>query len=154
MSLKTVIAVYTVSLLGVIAFAAQGDERENEIKLTPSEKALMAEYKGDVVLPNSLLRAYAQFTIVADAPNKEKLKAFTLPHSVVVETTVRVGKYPEYALGLNIPFVKEKFRKRILNIRKESEHCYLIRTQSSYIRYIKTASKEWKIYQFGDKPIM
>ena len=147
----------TVLAIGIIVFMAFGshaqESDDNAAELTAQEMALLSQYRGDVQLPDSLVRAYAQFTETTADATEEQLKAFTLPHSVDITTASRVQEQVEYGTAMNLPFLKTRFQPRILNLRKESEHCYLIRTGSSYIRYVETASNEWKIYNFGDKPI-
>ncbi len=133
---------------------AQDDKSKNKkIKLTKAERALLKDYRGNVVLPDSLLRAYAKFAAATQSKTEIDLSGFILPHSVPITTTPRQKKQLEYGIGMNIPFLKTRFQKQILNLAKYSKDCYLIRTGSSYMRYVKTASNQWKIYHYGDKPI-
>ncbi len=65
----------------------------------------------------------------------------------------RVEKVREYGPDINIPFLTKGFHKYILNLRKDSEDTYLIRTGSSYTWFVRTKSEGWKLYRYGDKPI-
>ena len=132
---------------------AQDSDGTSETELTAKEKDLLSQYHGEVELPNSLLRAYWQFTEATEDATKDKLKGFTLPYAVSFTTVARGEANNEYGVDMNLPFLKTAFHKQIMNLRMESEYCFLLRTGTSYIRYIKTASGDWKIYNYGDKPI-
>ena len=59
----------------------------------------------------------------------------------------------EYGQDMNLPFLKRGFHKYILNLRKESDESYLIRTGSSYLFFVRISGGDWKLYRYGDKPI-
>ena len=152
---KLLICVFATATLTLMTFSsnAQDDGNSDRIELSTQEKSLLNNYRGDQKLLDSLLRAFARFAEATGKPSAEILNKFTLPYSVAVTTIPRNEKLSEYGTDMNLPFLKTGFHKQILNLRKESECCYLIRTASSYIRYIKTAEGYWKIYNYGDKPI-
>ena len=119
----------------------------------PREKELLKDYHGEVQLPNDLYDAYAAFTKTIETGDQGDIQKHCLPHSVTFTTAARSEKTREYGPDINLPFLKKGFHKYILNLRKDSEDTYLIRTGSSYMWWVRTKSEGWKLYRYGDKPI-
>ena len=59
----------------------------------------------------------------------------------------------ELGRTLNLPFLKQAFSPEISLIRQDSPDVLLLRTGTSYLRYVRVASGQWLIYDYGDKPI-
>lgn len=142
-----------ITMLYATGTKAQEDKPVEKIELTKMEQDLLSDYHGDVKIPDALLRAFAKFVEATEDANEEQLKTFCLPYSVQFSSDQRTGLYREYGTGINLPFLKSHFHKQILNLRWENDSCLLVRTGSSYIRYVQTSKNEWKIYNYGDKPI-
>ena len=119
----------------------------------PREKKLLKDYHGEVQLPDDLYDAYAAFIGAIETADFGEIQKHCLPHSVSFTTAARSQKMREYGPDINIPFLKKGFHKYILNLRKDSEDTYLIRTGSSYTWFVRTKSEGWKLYRYGDKPI-
>ncbi len=119
----------------------------------PREKELLKDYHGKVQLPDDLYDAYAAFIRAIETADQGTIQMHCLPHSVTFTTGARSEKTREYGQNINIPFLKKGFHKYILNLRKDSEDTYLIRTWSTYMWFVRTKSQGWKLYRYGDKPI-
>ena len=119
----------------------------------PREKELLKHYHREVQLPDDLYDAYAAFVKAIETADQGTIRRHCLPHSVTFTTAPRIDKMREYGPDINIPFLKKGFHKYILNLRKDSEDTYLIRTGSSYTWFVRTKSEGWKLYRYGDKPI-
>ncbi len=126
------------------AIASQQSAKEYE--------GLLKDYNGQVTIPASLLKAYTQFVAVARKPTEERLRGLCLPDSVEITTAAR-KQNQEYGRSLNLPFLREGFTPGILNAAKPDENVIVLRTGTSYLRYIKTSAGDWKLYGYGDKPI-
>lgn len=118
----------------------------------PSE-ALLKGYRGQGRLPKDLYDTYAELVKAIETADQADIQGYCLPHSVTFTTGVRPEKSREYGADMNIPFLKKGFRKDILNLRKDSEDTYLIRTGTSYLFFVRTKTTGWKLYRYGDKPI-
>jgi hypothetical protein len=150
------VAVISASLVATSLAADQpkGVVDKGEIQLTENEKALLGHYTGDVELPRELLKAYAAFAKVARTASEEELKAHCLPHGVPISSAVRPPESRWYGRDINIPFLRsEDFHLHIQGVARQDDDCYLIRTGSSGIYFVRTHSGAWKIYSYFDKPI-
>jgi hypothetical protein len=116
-------------------------------------KQLLDEYRGPVILPGELLDTYGRFVTATKEPTPEVFNEFCLPNSVEITVDPRPEKGRFYGRDLNLPFLKNEFASRILVLRNEDGKAFLIRTATSYIRFVDTAATGWKIYDYGDKPI-
>lgn len=119
----------------------------------PREKELLKDYHGKVQLPDDLYDVYAAFIRAVKTADLGDIQKQCLPHSVTFTTVARSEKMREYGPDINIPFLKKGFHKYILNLRKDSQDTYLIRTVSTYMWFVRTKSEGWKLYRYGDKPI-
>jgi len=122
-----------------------------------SNDSLLKHYHGDIKLPVKLLKTYSLFVQTIKTSNKsimiEKIKEFCLPQSVSITEAIRPKEKREYGEDINIEFLQKDFSSYIMNIRKDNDTCYLIRTASTALWFVETASMEWKIYKYLDKPI-
>jgi len=75
-----------------------------------------------------------------------------LPDVVAISIKPRT-EHQEYGGDLNLPFAKERFSEQIMGMSRLSASTYSIRTATSYISFVETASDGWKIFRYGDKPI-
>jgi hypothetical protein len=105
--------------------------------------------KPDDVPPEKLRLTYATFAASVKTGGQAK---YCLPHSVEV-SNAEDPKRGDTALGINVPWMKKNFDAEVLRCQKEPDNCFLLRTGSSYTRWVETRSGEWRIYQYGDKPI-
>lgn len=137
------IAVFFAAVLLLCYCAAAQDK-------APS-KELLKDYRGKVQLPEDLYKTYEELVQVMTG-KQVRIKEFCLPHAITITTALRPEKSREYG-PMNLPFLKNGFHKYILNLRKDSDDTYLIRTGSSYMWFVKTKSEGWKLYRYGDKPI-
>jgi hypothetical protein len=85
--------------------------------------------------------------------DKRVIEKHCLPHSVTITTAGRPKETREEGWNINIPYLQSGFSKQIEGFKKESEDTYLIRTASSYMRFVNTRSEGWKLYDYGDRPI-
>lgn len=138
-----IISCSSLLLLGCFALAQQN----------AAPKELLKDYRGEVQLPEDLYDAYAAFVKAIETADQGTIRKHCLPHSVKFTTDVRPEKTREYGQDMNIPFLKKGFHKYILNLRKDSEDTYLVRSGSSYMWFVRTKSEGWKLYRYGDKPI-
>ncbi len=114
---------------------------------------LLAEYRGKVELPDDLYTVYASLVDAIESGDQGAIQQYCLPQAVTFTTAVRPESSREYGQGMNMPFLKRGFHKYILNLRKDSDQSYLIRTGSSYLYFVRTHGGDWKLYRYGDKPI-
>jgi hypothetical protein len=105
-----------------------------------------------IELPVSLSHFYVRFVTAGRSGDPARIKSFLLPGAVEINLTPRTGNQ-EYGTEINVPFMKDRFSDQIVLSRKDSNSAYLIRTGTSYISCVETASDGWKIFLYGDKPI-
>jgi len=107
-------------------------------------------YDGKEPVPEGLRQAYAGF---ARAARDGGVESFCLPHAVTVSRQPRQGNSKEYGQDLNLPFLRDGFSPAVRVVRKDSEDCYLVRTDTSALWFVRTGSGAWKVYRYLDKPI-
>ncbi|MFH0801820.1 MAG: hypothetical protein V2A78_05470 [bacterium] len=129
-------------LLSVAVFAMAGNERE-----------LLKDYRGNVVLPPELYRTYAGVVSAFNSGKQEEIEKFCFSGKIKFTTTPRAAK-PEYGQDINLPFLKDGFDKFILNLRKDSDKEYLIRTGTTALWFLLCDDGKWKLVKYLDKPIM
>lgn len=138
-SMKTFLAGFL--LLAVAVFAMAGNERE-----------LLKDYRGGVVLPPELYRTYANLVSTFKNGKQEEIEKFCLPGKIKFTTAPRASG-PEYGQDINLPFLNNGFDKSILNLRKDSDNEYLIRTGTTALWFSLSEDGKWKLAKYLDKPI-
>lgn len=118
----------------------------------PSE-ALLGDYRGQGRLPKDLYDTYADLVKAIETGDQASIQRYCLPHSVTFTTKTRPEKSREYGQDMNLPFLKKGFYKDILNLRKDSQDTYLIRTGTSHLFFVRTKTMGWRLYRYGDSPI-
>ena len=126
-------------------------ERENTV-VNDGRGQHLRRYKGETPLPDDLLQVYEEFFKTTRRATAEALAEYCLPGSVKI-TKAKREKNAEYGEGMNLPFLVSGFNGEISSVHKENVDCYVIRTASSSLRFVKTASSGWKLYHYVDKPI-
>ncbi|MHC4178917.1 MAG: hypothetical protein ACYSWU_15500 [Planctomycetota bacterium] len=116
-------------------------------------KVLLWDYHGEVETPEDLYNTYADVLRAMETGDQAEIEKSCLPHSVTFTTGARPEKTREYGEDMNLPFLKSGFHRDILDLRKDSEDTYLIRTGSSYLFFVRTKTTGWKLHRYGDKPI-
>jgi len=119
----------------------------------PPLHKLLVEYRGEVKLPDDLYAVYAHLVEAIESGDRDAIEQYCLPEAVTFTTDIRPEQTREYGQDMNLPFLKRGFHKYILNLRKDSDQSYLIRTGSSYLFFVRVHSTGWKLYRYGDKPI-
>lgn len=117
------------------------------------DNALLAQYKGEVVLPAELLQTYGNLVVALETGKQEEIEKFCLPGRIKFTTDARPKDQQEYGQDINLPFLKAGFHKLILNLRKDSDTEYLIRTGSTALWFTKAEDGKWKLSKYLDKPI-
>lgn len=105
----------------------------------------------DKELPKPVQAAYDDFVRVLEKGNPDEIKAAMLAGAVEITSQPRKDN-AEYGTDINLPFLSKGFRKEVMNTRKEKDGTYLVRTSSSYLRFVET-KQGWRLYRYGDKPI-
>jgi len=116
------------------------------------KRPLLARYRGAMKCPDALYVAHARFTQAMKAGDADAIRACCLPAAVRIDAQMR-KKHVEYGSAINIAFAKTRFTPEILSLRDEGAGCVLVRTGTSYLRYVLTAKHGWRLYNYGDKPI-
>ncbi|MHC4940944.1 MAG: hypothetical protein ACYTHK_18540 [Planctomycetota bacterium] len=116
------------------------------------KRPLLARYRGAMKCPDALYGAHARFAKAMKAGDTKAIGACCLPAAVAIDTQVR-KKPVEYGTAINIDFAKTRFTPEILGLRDAGAGCVLVRTGTSYLRYVETAKHGWRLYDYGDKPI-
>ncbi len=112
---------------------------------------LFRKYRGKEAVPDGLRKAYTAF---ANQTRDGSVESFLLPHApIAITREPRPEKDREYGRDINVPFLRNGFSATVLNVRKDPDDCYLIRTGSSAIWRVETKSGVWRIYSYFDKPI-
>ena len=114
---------------------------------------LLVEYRGEVELPDDLYTVYAHLVDAIETGDQGEIQQYCLPQAVTFTTGARPEQSRAYGQDMNLPFLKRGFHKYILNLRKDSDQSYLIRTGSSYLSFVRTHTTGWRLYRYGDKPI-
>jgi hypothetical protein len=117
------------------------------------EKALLKEYRGDVILPAELYQAYENLVVALETGKQEEIEKFCHPGKIKFTTDSRPKDRREYGQDINLPYLKDGFHKFILGLRKDSDEKYLIRTGSTALWFTKTQDGMWKLSEYLDKPI-
>lgn len=104
-------------------------------------------------VPRELLSAYQTFVEAAKAGDIGALTALALPSSLPVSVAPRAQGKEEFGTDVNMPFLKKGFHPEIVRIHNEKKNCYLIRTGSTALWYVRGADKRWWIYKYLDKPM-
>ena len=150
----------TLISISLFSKANEGQRFENNIineNIFLPNDSLLKHYRGDIKLPEKLLKTYSLFVQTIKISDKkiiiEKIKEFCLPQSVRITEIVRPKENREYGEDINIEFLQKDFSSYIMNIRKDNDNCYLIRTGSTALWFVETESMQWKIYKYLDKPI-
>lgn len=116
-------------------------------------RGLLTQYKGDVVLPQELYRAYAGLVRALETGKQAEIEKFCIPGKITVTVAPRSKDTRHYGQNINLPFLKDSFHKFILNLRKDSDTQYLLRTGSTALWFTKTKEQKWKLSKYLDKPI-
>ncbi|MBA4064484.1 MAG: hypothetical protein C0501_12370 [Isosphaera sp.] len=99
--------------------------------------------------PTGLVTTYAAFVAAVRTGDVAK---FCLPHAVEVSGKPDPAR-GDYGSGMNLPWMKQLFREKVVSCRRDGDDGFLIRTSSSYLHWVQTRSGEWRIYRYGDKPV-
>jgi hypothetical protein len=135
------------ALLALVAAAAAWAGEKEE------ERPLLAKVRGEIECPEGLYEVYAGLAGAMKAGDVEGIRAPCLPGAVEIEKKPR-EKSVEYGRNVNLPFAKERFMPDVFLLRDEGAGCVLVRTGTSWLRFVKTAEHGWRLYDYGDKPIM
>ncbi len=117
------------------------------------DQDLLRQYKGDVVLSQDLYKTYAKLIVALETGEQGKIEQFCIPMTIKFTTEPRPKDAREYGQEINLPFLKNGFDKYILNLRKDSETRYLIRTVSTALWFTRSKNDQWKLSKYLDKPI-
>jgi hypothetical protein len=117
------------------------------------DKELLKQYKGEVVLPQELYQTYTNLVAALEAGKPEEIEKFCIPGKIKFTTDPRAKENREYGQDINLPFLKDGFHKFILNLRKDGDAEYLIRTGSTALWFTKAEGQKWKLSKYLDKPI-
>ena len=137
---QTILA--TLALLAMALVACAADDKE-----------LLKQYKGEVVLPTELLQTYGNLVAAMKTGKQEEIEKFCVTGKIKLTTDPRPKDKREYGQDINLPYLKDGFDKFILNLRKDSDTEYLIRTGSTALWLTKTEDGKWKVSKYLDKPI-
>ena len=118
-----------------------------------SVRTYLKKYRGKTPVPDDLYRAYETLAEAMKRADQDRIEALSLPGSIRISTGRRPGTSIEYGTDLNLPFLRERFMPQILVVRKERDDVYLLRTGTSYLRFVATRAGAWRLYHYGDKPI-
>jgi hypothetical protein len=111
------------------------------------------KYDGETPVPEDLYRAYRKLVELMRRGDRDQLSSVSLPGSVRLQTEPRPKGKVELGEELSLPFARERFSPHVRLLRKERDDVYLIRTSTSYLRFVCTRSGAWRLYHYGDKPI-
>ncbi len=118
-----------------------------------SERELLRDYHGKVVLPADLYRTYAGLVSAFETGKREEIEKYCLPGRILFSAKPRTSN-PDYGQDINLPFLKNGFNRYILNLRKDSGSEFLIRTGTTALWFKMDANGRWKLDRYLDKPIM
>jgi formylglycine-generating enzyme required for sulfatase activity/outer membrane protein assembly factor BamB len=125
-----------------------------EVRESPEENnVLLKDYRGAVVLPAELRRTYAELVAAFQAGKQTEIEDFCLPGKIKFTVNPRPKSQEEYGQEINLPFLKAGFHKSVLNLRKDGDTEYLIRTGSTALWFLRTEEGKWKLSKYLDKPI-
>jgi hypothetical protein len=117
------------------------------------DKELLKQYKGEVVLPEELYQTYTNLVAALETGNQKEIEKFCLVGKIKFTSDPREKGNEDYGQDIAFPFLKNGFAKTILNLRKDSDTEYLIRTGSTALWFTKTQDGKWKLSKYLDKPI-
>ena len=100
--------------------------------------------------PPELQSAYDRLVKAFEAADVREINRCPLLGAVTIVDTER-KENREYGPDINLPFLKKGFDKKILSVTESGDGTYLIRTSSTYLRFVLYRN-EWKLYRYGDKP--
>ena len=112
---------------------------------------LPTQEPSDPKIPEELQKVFDGLIRAFEAANDQQIYSFALEGAVTVTAQER-KENPEYGTYINLPFLKKGFDKKIFRAIEGTDGTYLIRTGSSYLRFVFYRNA-WKLYRYGDKPI-
>lgn len=135
-------------LLGVVFLAGVSSVRAADPP-AKIDHPLFKETRSKDEIPKELIDTYARF--VEAAKKDGEVKKFFL--SQAVRFTTRDTKDIEYGEEIDKKFLITRFQGAVQAFYKEPDDCYLIRTNTTAVRFVQTKSGDWKVYRYLDKPI-
>ena len=141
------------AILGTTGVQEQGRGKSAEDDPDGQGKELLKNYRGDVVLPPELHRTYTDLVVAFQSGKQQEIETFCLPGKIKFTTEPRTKAGRNYGQDINLPFLKDGFDKFILNLGKDSDAEYLIRTGSTALWFTKTQDGKWRLSKYLDKPI-
>lgn len=110
---------------------------------------LFKETRSKDEIPKELIDVFARFVEVAKKDGA--VEKFVLPHAVGFGT--RDAKNIEHGTEIDKTFLTTRFQGEARSVRKDSDDCYLIRTNTTALWFVQTKAGGWKLYRYLDKPI-
>lgn len=123
------------------------------LSFASGENNLLKDYKGDVILPADLYQTYLGLVTAFQTGKREEIEKFCVPAQIKITFKSRPKNNQEYGQDINIPLLKRGFDKFILNLRKDSELEYLIRTGTTSLWFSKNKEGKWQLSKYLDKPM-
>lgn len=102
-------------------------------------------------MPEKLQEAYNAFVKAMQSGDAGTINQHCLPHAITF--TYEKRKNPKYGQDINTHFSKNGFDSTMVTVRKDSEDCFLIRTNTTALWFVETKATGWKLYKYLDKPI-
>ncbi len=132
----------------VFLFGARGAVDDNIDK----EEVLIKLPSGKFEMPEELMKAYESFVRDTKDPTKERLFSHCLPRSVKVTLKARIEDLQDYGDDMNIPFLANRFEPKLRGGIKFNDDVYYLASLSSHFWFVRTKTKGWKIFRYGDNP--
>ncbi len=125
------------------------------LTLTPVAFAAedLALVQNEAQEPQDLSEAYHQLVQSFRSGDSKAIQEFILGDTVKITAEPRAKDKEEYGTDINLSFAQSGFSAEVLSVRQDAPDIYLLRTNSSYLRFVKTQQSGWKLFEYGDKPI-
>lgn len=114
---------------------------------------VISDRKLKKTIPKSLFNTYIKFVNALYAGDVDEIKKyFLLPKHIEIESFEK-SEDIDYGRNINLPFIRDRFDKRIWRIMKKGESIFLIRTGTTALTFVETKKMGWLLIEYFDKPI-
>jgi hypothetical protein len=101
--------------------------------------------------PDDLRRKFEGLIEALGTLDEARILPFLFPGTVRISRERR--ERPEVGSDINLPFVREGFSSTLRLVREDPGRTFLLRTDTSWFRFVRDPSGDWKLAAYGDKPI-
>ena len=118
--------------------------------------ALFQLYDRSDPVPQDLSQFYERLIAVLQTGKVAQIATFCLPEQVEITIAPRPDnpQFPDTGNDLNLAFIRRgHFDKVVVDVRKDSDSEYVLRTSSTAMWFKRESDGTWKLARYLDRPI-